>query len=61
MTTLKTSDPLSGVECSVETCEFNQNGKKCTASSICVKPTGNATDLKETNCATFTAKDIESF
>ena len=56
MTTYKTSEPLSGVKCSVQSCEFNVNGQSCTASSICVKPLSKTTDTHETDCATFSKR-----
>ena len=57
MSTCKTSQPLEGVNCSVSTCEYNCEGKKCVASSISVKPLGSASTSRETDCATFVKKN----
>ena len=57
MSAYKTTEPLNGVECNVESCTFNQDGTKCIASSICVKPLNSLMHLHETDCATYTKKD----
>ncbi|WP_084262132.1 DUF1540 domain-containing protein [Ruminococcus sp. NK3A76] len=49
---------LSGVHCDVESCIYNQSGKKCTASSISVDSTSrNACSCDETACRTFLSRD----
>ena len=52
----KNSQPLEGVKCVVNTCEYYSSGDHCLASSIEVQPR-NARDSQDTDCATFTPKD----
>jgi len=51
----KKGQPLEGVKCVVNTCEFYGTGDHCMASSIEVQPK-NARDSEETDCATFIPK-----
>jgi len=43
---------LSGVKCEVNTCHYNKDGNRCTASSIEIAPR-NAKNAEETDCNTF--------
>ncbi|WHH60259.1 DUF1540 domain-containing protein [Petroclostridium sp. X23] len=51
----KQNQPLGGVKCVVNSCEFYGNGDHCMASAIEVQPR-NAQDTQETDCATFKPK-----
>jgi len=51
----KTGQPLNGVKCVVNTCEYHGSGDYCFASQIEVQPR-NARDSEETDCATFVPK-----
>ena len=48
----KTSTPLDGVKCVVNTCEYHMNGDYCSASKIEIHPR-NANTTEETDCTTF--------
>ncbi|NLW21870.1 MAG: DUF1540 domain-containing protein [Tissierellia bacterium] len=48
----KTNQPLEGVKCVVNTCQYYKEGDHCTAAKIEIKPR-NATTTEETDCATF--------
>lgn len=51
----KNTQPLEGVKCIVNTCEYHSTGDHCLASTIEVQPR-NARDSQETDCATFMPK-----
>ena len=51
----KNNQPLQGVKCVVNTCEYYQQGDKCIASAIEVQPQ-NAQNTQETDCTTFIPK-----
>ena len=48
-------DVIHRVKCVVDSCEYWQSGNQCTASSIEIQPP-HATDIEETDCATFKVK-----
>jgi len=50
---------LSGVECGVINCRYNENGSKCTADCIKVK-NESAMKQAETFCGTFSARKMSS-
>ncbi|SHJ51923.1 DUF1540 domain-containing protein [Tepidibacter formicigenes] len=49
------NQPISRVECSVETCHYNDGKKHCLAPSIQIKAQ-RARTIQETDCLTFTPK-----
>ncbi|MGE5472946.1 MAG: DUF1540 domain-containing protein [Ignavibacteriales bacterium] len=56
MKVARTNHPINRVKCVVNTCEYHQPGDNCLAENIEVRPK-DAKSNKETDCATFTAKD----
>jgi hypothetical protein len=54
-----TNNPLNGVRCVVNTCSYYANGDHCTASQIEIQ-CPNASTSSQTDCATFTPKNINS-
>lgn len=48
-------DSISRVKCVVNSCEYYQNGDRCTASKIEIQPR-DASSTQETDCATFAPK-----
>ena len=52
MKTNKMPQPNTGIKCTVDTCHYYMQGDNCTAQQILVEPK-NATNSKETDCATF--------
>lgn len=55
MTAKKMNTPNQGIKCEVNTCHFYMQGDHCTAEKIEVQ-CKNATDSKQTDCATFTVE-----
>ncbi|MCR5815477.1 MAG: DUF1540 domain-containing protein [Ruminococcus sp.] len=52
------SKTLSGVKCDVESCLYNKNGKRCSASTITVDSTADsACCCEETACKTFISRN----
>jgi hypothetical protein len=49
------NDVISGIECTVTNCQYNDNKKNCYASKINVGPMHAETD-DDTKCATFKQK-----
>jgi hypothetical protein len=52
----KTSEPLDGVKCVVNTCHYYVSGDQCSAAKIEIQPR-NASSTEETDCATFRPDD----
>lgn len=46
------NEVLPGVKCEVNTCYYNKNGNRCTASAIEITPK-NAKNSDDTDCNTF--------
>lgn len=55
MTVRKQSQPIEGIKCVVNTCEYNVQGQHCVAEKIEVAPR-DAKTAGQTDCVTFIAK-----
>jgi len=53
MKATKMNRPNEGIKCVVNTCYYYMQGDHCAADRIQVQPR-NASDLQDTDCATFT-------
>lgn len=51
----KNNNPINRVNCVVNSCEYYMSGDHCCAEEIKVQPK-NASDLQQTDCATFMQK-----